>query len=95
MADSDSRVGILETATAYISKDRESEYGAPEDNFAIIAGYWSWHLGHPVSSTDVAIMMALLKIARLKATPSSRDGWVDLAGYAACGGEIALREVES
>jgi hypothetical protein len=86
------RTDILDTAAEYISKDRESTYGAPEDNFGLIARYWSTHLGVEVSATDVALMMTLLKIARLKHTPGSADGWVDAAGYMACGGEIALRE---
>ena len=37
----------------------------------------------------VALMMALLKVARLIKSPEHLDSWVDLAGYAACGGEIA------
>lgn len=37
---------------------------------------------------DVAMMMALLKIARIKNGGGSGDSFVDLAGYAACGGEI-------
>ncbi len=36
-------------------------------------------------------MMALLKMARI-ATGSSPDSFVDLAGYAACAGEIAIKE---
>jgi hypothetical protein len=43
----------------------------------------------PVSATDVAVMMGLLKIARIKTSPAHADNWVDLAGYAACGGELA------
>ena len=39
------------------------------------------------SSRDVAAMMILLKIARA-ATSTKCDHWVDIAGYAACGGEI-------
>ena len=34
------------------------------------------------------MMMALLKIARI-ASGNNPDSFVDLAGYAACGGEIA------
>jgi len=37
---------------------------------------------------DVAMMMALLKIARIRNGGGSGDSFVDLAGYAACGGEI-------
>lgn len=37
------------------------------------------------------MMMALLKIARVKADPKKTDSYIDLAGYAACAGEIAER----
>jgi hypothetical protein len=37
-------------------------------------------------------MLGLLKIARLRANPTHRDSWVDLAGYAACGYEVAAGE---
>jgi len=40
--------------------------------------------------------MALLKIGRLKSNPIHGDSWVDLAGYAACGAELAeLLEVKN
>jgi len=86
------RQGILDTARSHVSKDRESTSESPEDSFGVIAEYWETHLGHPVKATDVAIMMALLKVARLRTTPTSLDSWVDLAGYAACGGEIAMKD---
>ena len=41
-----------------------------------------------ISPEDVAMMMALLKIARIRNGGGSGDSFVDLAGYAACGGEI-------
>ena len=46
------------------------------------------------SAYDVAVMMALLKIARISENPQHMDSWVDLAGYAACGGEIAWKEAQ-
>ena len=36
-----------------------------------------------------AMMMALLKIARIAGGSGTRDSFIDLAGYAACGGECA------
>jgi len=39
--------------------------------------------------TDVAQMMVLMKIARLENSPTHMDSWIDVAGYAACGGELA------
>lgn len=41
-----------------------------------------------ISATDVAMMMSLMKIARIKNGGGTGDSFVDLAGYAACGGEI-------
>lgn len=41
---------------------------------------------------DVAILMALMKIARLIESPNHMDSWVDLAGYAACGARCAGAE---
>jgi hypothetical protein len=35
-------------------------------------------------------MMALLKVARIATGHGKADNWVDLAGYAACGGELEL-----
>lgn len=83
------RSEILDTAKGYVTKDRNATHGAMEDNFEIIAKYWSIHLGVPVTSSDVAVMMTLLKVARIKSNKSHEDNWVDGAGYLACGGEIA------
>ena len=78
----------LETAEHMVNGDREHDYGTPEDNFKTIAGLWSAYLGKEISSLDVAMLMALMKIARIKAG-TKPDSFVDLAGYAACGDEIA------
>lgn len=80
---------ILSTAAEYVTKDRAATHGDAERNFGLIAAYWSAHLDHPVNAVDVAAMMALLKLARLKSNPANADNWIDLAGYSACGGEIA------
>lgn len=89
------RSEILAAAEKCVCGHRELDYGSPEDNFGKIAKLWSVYLGIAISSVDVAMMMALLKIARVKGAQLGRvseDSFVDLAGYAACGGEIATRE---
>ena len=43
---------------------------------------------------DVAIMMALLKIARISENPQHMDSWVDGCGYFSCGGEIVGKEAQ-
>lgn len=82
------RARILDTAKEYVTNDRQATHGKPEDTFGLIAAYWSAHLDTPVTSADVAAMMCLLKLARAKANPGNDDNWIDLAGYAACAGEL-------
>ena len=84
---------ILKTAENIVNGDREKQYGKAEDNFNTIANLWADYLSVKVEPTDiepkdVAAMLALLKIARIASGHAKEDNWVDLAGYAACGGEI-------
>lgn len=83
------RAAILDEAKAIVTRDRNGAYGEPEDLFAVIAALWSVHLGYAVNRTDVALMMTMLKLARIRANPGHRDSWVDAAGYLACGAEVA------
>lgn len=85
------RLETLKAAAECVCGSREEDYGSPEDNFAVIAALWTAYTGTDVTPKDVAMMMALLKIARAKAG-SKPDTYVDLAGYAACGAEISGRE---
>lgn len=82
------RAEILETAKTCVCGNREQDYGTPESNFEKIAEFWSIYTGYPFDAKDVAAMLALLKIARISSGHAKGDNWVDLAGYAACGGEI-------
>ena len=86
-----SRADILDTAKEYVTKDRAAQHGDMESNFARIAEYWSVHLDTPVYPDDVAVMMTLLKVARIKSNFEHPDNWVDGAGYMACGGELATK----
>ena len=79
----------LDAAAECVLKDRAAEYGKVENNFKRIADLWEAYLHAPISALDVAMMMALLKVARAKANPAHADSFVDLAGYAACGAECA------
>lgn len=82
------REEILTAAKQCVCGGREEDYGTPEDSFGMIAKLWTAYMGVEFSAKDVAVMMALLKIARIK-TDVKSDSYVDLAGYAACAGEIA------
>ena len=86
------RSEVLDTAKEIVTKDRQNQYGDAEDNFKIISKYWSLFLGYPVDPAEVAVMLILLKVARMGANIEYLDNWVDVAGYAACGCEIATKK---
>ena len=86
------RKRVLSEAEKCVCGQREKDYGTPEDNFGRIAEFWTTYMGVEFGTVDVAIMMALLKIARISENLQHMDSWVDLAGYAACGGEIAGKD---
>ena len=88
------RKRVLREAEKCVCGYREQDYGTPEDSFQKIAALWTAYLNYAVKidAEDVAAMMALLKIARISENQQHMDSWVDLAGYAACGGEIAGKE---
>lgn len=94
---------VLETAIQTVA-DRGVPYGGVEDNFGRIARLWNVHLTNrgilpevligsepALNAADVAMMMALMKVARLESNPGHMDSWIDVAGYAACGGEIGAK----
>lgn len=84
------RAEILHEAEKCVCGRREEDYGSPEDNFYKISKLWNAYLGDNVTdSHDVAIMMALLKIARIATGTFKGDSYVDACGYLACAGEIA------
>lgn len=91
---------LLIQAREIVAGARRKAYGNPEDNFKTIAALWDSYLHRRhqtgnlgdfmegranITATDVAAMMALMKVARLAESPDHADSWRDLAGYAACG----------
>ena len=89
------RAALLREAERLITGDRNQTYGSPTQNFTNTAEIWTAQMRHKLApgvvfeAHDVAALMIGLKLARLQADPKKLDTWVDLAGYAACGGEAA------
>lgn len=59
-----------------------------EDGFVTAARLWGAYTGCEFSPVDVAMMMVLLKIARIKAGGGTADGFAELAEYAVCAAKI-------
>lgn len=82
------RQKVLEEAITLTCGDRNRDYGDPRPNFEDTAAMWSAYKGVVFTAHDVAAMMILVKVSRLSMSPAKRDNWVDIAGYAALGGEV-------
>lgn len=90
---------MLKHAAELVGGERATDYGDKLTNHERIAALWNYWLvqqGKPAEITpyDVAMMMLLLKVARLMNSPGHRDSHVDLAGYAAILEEISFRTME-
>lgn len=91
------REEILAAAKQCVCGDRDQDYGSPETSFNTIAELWEPYIREKcvsqdadvcITGADVAAMMGLFKIARIATGHGKADNWIDLAGYAACGGEL-------
>lgn len=76
------RAEILDSAKEIVTKDREEQYGSPEDNFATIAEFWTTYIKTKcvgpgtdvnISPADVGTMMILLKTARIAGGSEKSD----------------------
>ena len=102
-ADAPPRAVALNEARDLITGDRNNQYGPPTQDFDRTAkllnalGYARVDADseiHDILASDVALIIAQVKVSRLMHTRDKRDSWVDLAGYAACGYECAEEEAK-
>ena len=92
------RKEILDAASRCVCGEREQDYGTPDKNFELISELWTTYLKAKcvspkadvcINGEDIATMMCLFKIARIATGRGKADSFIDLAGYAACAGELA------
>jgi hypothetical protein len=86
------RAECLRRAEALTCGPRVADYGDPVINLSRVAAMWSAYLGHPITGQQVAVCLALLKIARLRASPDHQDSHDDAAAYLAIAWECAVHE---
>lgn len=82
------REEILELAGDLTSAIRDEVYGDPLTNHERIAELWSAILDVNVKREEVVLCMIAVKMSRLCQSLDHADSWVDIAGYAAIGGEM-------
>lgn len=97
MTEQMNRGDILDAAKQCVCRDRQDQYGAPENSFAVIALLWREYLAPKNMSVqldahDAAMMLALLKVARIMVGQPKADNYIDAAGYLALAGELSKAE---
>jgi len=81
---------LLQKNIDLVTGERAQQYGDKKINFDNIARLWSAYLDVDISPTQVCILMALLKGARIKTASSFKncDNFVDGAAYFRIAGEL-------
>ena len=85
------RSELLASAQKTVDGDRDKEFGDPLENMKCAAQLIGDYLDRELSPDDVAIIMCLFKIARIKGNRGSKDSYRDLAGYAAIAFDVEFR----
>lgn len=92
---------VLTKALELTGGDRAKTHGDKRQNHQNIANLWNAYLGiaadadtigvltRPLTAADVATLMCLLKIARMKSGTFNLDNFIDLAGYAGTAAECS------
>lgn len=86
----------LTTAAQIVAGARNTTHGDKERSFSGIAAMWNAYLANRPRKTatldgeDVAHMMVLMKMMRGQFGTPVDDHFIDMAGYAAIAGEIAM-----
>jgi len=92
---------VLSKALELTGGDRAKTHGDKRQNHQNIANLWNAYLGiaadadtigvltRPLTAADVATLMCLLKIARMKSGTFNLDNFIDLAGYAGVAAECS------
>lgn len=82
------RAGVLDQAHRAVYA-RGDQHGTPSETFPRIGHLWSNILQRRVEPHEVAQCMIALKLVRCSVDPANPDNWVDIAGWSACGAEVA------
>lgn len=85
---------LASDALEAIAEGGRWRYGSPRENLAKIGELWNAYLGgFWLDTTDVAMMMILLKVARVQNDYTKRDNWQDIIGYSLVGWEASVESM--
>lgn len=88
---------VLERAISLIHGQRKKDYGDAEINFQRMVDLVTPIIKKTdgkLNVSDMALIMIQIKISRLQQSSDHADSWIDIAGYAALGAQLAVTEPE-
>lgn len=80
------------TDAAHTIDERAKTYGHYDLTMLRTAKLWGDYLEREVDPMDVAICMALVKLARVMETRNVHDNFLDAVSYFAVAGELAVKD---
>ena len=83
--------GDFLTEAKAIIQERGMDYGHPTDNMSRTASLWSAYLEMPVTDYQVAMCLALVKVARSMES-SKVDNYIDGSAYFSISGQLRVTE---
>ena len=83
------RKATLAAAEKATTEQRDKIYGSPDVTSIGSRRGSEIIFDRPVTKAQVGLVLAMVKLCRLVQSEDHADSWVDLAGYAACGSEVA------
>ncbi len=75
-------MSLLEEAVSLTSVNRHKDYGHPVENRTNIAKIFNAITGHTIKVSEVPMFHMATKLARMQASPTKRDHYVDIMAYA-------------
>jgi hypothetical protein len=80
---------ILMEAANLVTGSRLETHGSAEESYGMVAELWGAYRGEKYSTDDVLVMMALMKIGRVKHGSKNIDDFVDACGYLGLAGALS------
>ncbi len=68
-------------------------YGDPRENHQRIARMWSAWLGKRITAYEVAVMMSMVKLSRMKGDPAHDDNYDDAVAYLQIAEQIVDQDI--
>jgi hypothetical protein len=95
----DKQENVLEEANRLVNGERGQHYGPPIEDGTRVAGMlnalgYRGPDGRELQPHDWAIFLMAVKMSRIVVTPTKRDHWVDIPGYAQCGWNCVSSEAK-